>query len=103
MGKGKLNYKIDWDTVDNILTFDVDYDEESDTLFMQSTELLPAVSVDCDEEVWFRVDPKTGEILGIEIEGFQKVFLKKHPELLKRKTTYVRPIADFIRLERCPV
>lgn len=102
MGKEKLEYKIDWNTIDNILDFDVEYDGESDTFLMQSKKPRPAVAVDYEGEIWFRVDPKSGEILGVEIEGFRKVFLKRHPELLRSETTYVRPVADFIRLEKCP-
>lgn len=39
-----------------------------------------ATSIDRDG-VWYRVTPQTGTITGIEIEDFESVFLKKHPEL----------------------
>lgn len=95
--------QIDWSTIDKMLQFDVHYDEKADILLIQSKERRPSVSVDCDGEYWVRVDPQTGEILGLEIEDFKRVFLKKHREILKAQTTYVRPIADLIQLERCAV
>ena len=102
MGKIEvINYKINWDTLENISNFQTEYDIQTDTLFIQSKEERPAVSVDCNGEFWVRVDPQTGEILGIEIEDFREGFLKHHRELLK--TTYIRSITDFIRLEKCPV
>ena len=94
---------IDWKTVNNILSFEAQYNSKSDVFLMQSKEDRPAVSVDCDGEYWVRVDPETGEILGIEIEDFKRIFLKRHPTLLKQKTTYVRPLADLIQIERCSV
>jgi len=102
MEKDKIGYKINWDTIDNILDFEVNYDEESDTILMQSKNHRPAVAIDHKGEVWFRVDPKNGEIFGIEIEGFKRVFLRKHPELLRDKAAYVRPIADYLRFAGCP-
>jgi len=52
---------------------------QEDSLFFGKPR--PAVSIDCDGEFWIRVDPSTGEIVGLEIEDFESVFLKKHPEL----------------------
>ncbi|MFC1980341.1 DUF2283 domain-containing protein [Chloroflexota bacterium] len=92
---------INWDTIDNMLEFDVTYDKATDILFMQTKENRPAISIDCDGEYWIRVDPQSGEILGIEIEDFKSVFLKKHPELAKETTAFVRPIADLLQLEKC--
>ena len=92
---------IDWKTLDNILHFQVHYNKKTDTLLMQRETDIPAISVDCDGDYWLRVNPKTGEIVGVEIEGFKKVFLKKHPKTLKDETAYVRPIMDLIQLEKC--
>lgn len=102
MGEKQIKYKIDWKTLSNIFDFTVDYNEETDILYLQSKDERPAVSVDCDGEFWCRVDPKTGEILGIEIEDFQSVYLKKHPEIIKQMTADVKPIADSIRVASCP-
>ena len=102
MGEKSIKYKINWETVSNIVDFDVEYNEEDDILYMQSRKQLPAVSVDCDGEFWCRINPETGEILGIEIEDFQRVYLRNHPELLKEMTADVRPIAKSIQVASCP-
>jgi uncharacterized protein YuzE len=101
MAKKLTEYKIDWDTLDNVSQFDVEYDDESDILFMQSKHKRAAVSIDLNGEAWIRIKPKTGEIVGVEIESFREVFLKNHPELLKTET-FVKPITGFLRLEKCP-
>jgi uncharacterized protein YuzE len=93
--------KIDWDTLPNTLNFETKYDKAEDILFLHSKDDRPAISVDCDGEFWVRIDPHNGEILGIEIEDFKRVFLKKHPELVKKNAAYVRPIFDFIQMEKC--
>jgi len=103
MEKEQIKFKIDWDTARNIVEFDAEYDDETDTLFMQSKRKSPSVSVDCDGELWIRIVPQTGEIVGLEIEGFRQVFLKKHRALFKEETIYARPIADYVRLEKCLV
>ena len=103
MGKKLDRFGIDWNTGKNILDFDGAYDKKSDILSMHSKENRPAVSVDLAGEIWVRIDPQTGEIIGIEIEDFKNVFLKKHPAIAKSKNSYVKPIADLIMLEHCMV
>ena len=95
--------KIDWNTLPNVRDFEGHYDKKTDTLLIQSKEARAAVSVDCDGEFWVRVDPKNGEILGIEVEDFKKVFLKKHAEMFKDDNLYVRPVTNIIQMEKCPV
>ncbi len=92
---------INWKTVDNLLGYEQFYNEDTDILIIQSNENRPAISVDCNGEYWMRVDPETGEILGVEIEAFKKVFLKRHKDMLKTNNAYVRPIADLIEREQC--
>ena len=94
---------INWDTLENVLHFDVNYDKTSDTLFVQSKEDRPAISIDCDGAYWIRIDPQTGEILGIEIENFKKLFIKKHAKAFNKIDTYARPVADIIQMEKCAV
>ncbi len=53
------------------------YNKEADSLMILWAENRPAVSKDVDGEFWLRVDPKTNEIIGIEIEDF-KSFIKRH-------------------------
>ena len=57
------------------------YHEDEDTLFIRPEEPEPAVSMDWNGELWFRVNPETNELVGIEIENFETVFLKTYPEL----------------------
>ncbi len=94
--------KINWNTWDNILKFKVEFNNKRDLFIAYSEDERNAVSVDCDGEFWIRIDPENGEILGLEIEDFKRVFLKKHPEIPRGKTSYIRPIADLIQLEKCP-
>lgn len=57
------------------------YDKNGDILTISQWPGRPATSVDIGGEFWVRADPSTGEVLGFEIEGFQHLFLKNHPEL----------------------
>ena len=92
---------VNWDTRNNILQFDACYDAKTDTMLLQPKENRPGVSVDCGGFAWVRVDPKTGEIIGVEIEGFKKVFLKKYRKAIKNNSNYIRPIVDIIGMEVC--
>ena len=75
-----LRNKIDFDTIDNIRSFTVNYDKEIDSLMLQPNIPIPALSVDWDGDLWVRVNPDKGKIVGIEIEGFKGFFSKKyHP------------------------
>ena len=102
MVKELKTINIDWDTVRNLQDFEAHYDKKTDMLLIQTNEDRYAVSVDCDGEFWVRVDPKNGEILGIEIEDFKKVFLKKYAKMFKEDDIYVRPVANIIQMEKCP-
>ena len=102
--KERINYKVDWDTLTKLeINGEADYDKETDTFFVQSKEDRLAVSVDCGGEVWVRVDPQSGEIIGIEIENV-KAFMKAHRRLFEAKNqdAYIRPVIEAIRLEKCP-
>lgn len=59
----------------------VEYDKDTDTLYMRVGKARPATSVDLNGEVWARIDPTTGDVVGFEIEGFRQVFLVRHPEI----------------------
>jgi len=72
---------IDINTFDNCVNFQISYDKELDTLYWSDKPVQPATSVDWDGELWFRVIPENGRITAIEIEDYERVFLKKHPEL----------------------
>jgi len=73
--------QIDYDTMNNIESFTPMYHEDEDTFSLHPEKPRPATSVDWDGEFWIRVDPENGEVVGLEIEDFETVFLKKHPDL----------------------
>lgn len=74
--------KIDFSTlVDRIKTFYPVYHDDEDVLFLRPDTPQPATSFDLEGELWIRVNPETGEIVGLEIEDFERIFLKKHPEI----------------------
>ncbi|MBI2934031.1 MAG: hypothetical protein HYY29_00510 [Chloroflexi bacterium] len=75
--------QVDLATVDNIMKFCVAYHPEEDTLFLRPGKALPGTSIDWNGEIWIRVNIRTGAIVGLEIDEFQSVFLKRHPELDK--------------------
>lgn len=68
-------------TLDKIKAFQLVYHDDEDVLFLRPDTPRPATSFDLEGEVWIRFDPETGEIVGLEIEDFESIFLKKHPEL----------------------
>lgn len=72
---------IDINTLDNCVNFQISYDKELDTLYWSDKPVQPATSVDWNGELWFRVIPENGRITAIEIEDYERVFLKKHPDL----------------------
>jgi len=68
------------DKVD-LTSFSLVYDEDMDTLFVRPATAVPAVSIDLGGEMWLRYDPKELTVVGLEVEDFEQVFLKKHPEI----------------------
>lgn len=71
------------DTMKNLKDLIPIYHPDEDALFIRSVNPRPAVSYDWEGEVWIRFDPTTKEVFGIEIENFESVFIKKHPEIAK--------------------
>ena len=80
-----LRSEIDYKTVDNIRSFVLSYDKEADSLMLQTSMPVPAISVDFDGDFWVRVQPESGLIVGIEIEDYKSFFHKKYSMLLKGK------------------
>jgi hypothetical protein len=77
----KENTIIDFSTINNISDYTLTYHDDEDTLFIRPDVPRPATSFDWNGEIWIRVDPTTGEVLGLEIDDFEAVFLKRHPEI----------------------
>jgi hypothetical protein len=71
----------DFETVGNLKDCHLIYHDAGDTLFVRSESPSPATSFDLNGEVWIRILPESGEIVGLEIDDFESVFLKKYPEL----------------------
>ncbi len=71
---------INYNTINNLEHLLPSYDKQFDTFFILPVKPTPAVSVDWDGEIWIRVN-SSGEIVGIEVENFERVFLVKHPEV----------------------
>lgn len=80
-------------TIENLKTTTIVYHSDEDTFFIRPETPQPAVSFDIGGELWIRYDPNTKDVIGIEIENFETVFLKKHPEIAKIWKT-VKPHCD---------
>lgn len=77
------NLQLDWKSLTNLMSGTTIYHADEDTFFLRQKEPQPATSFDWDGELWIRYNPQTGEIVGIEIENFEQIFIKKHPEIAK--------------------
>lgn len=75
------NIQVDSSTIDNIKSFTPVYHEDEDTFFLRPDKPRRATSFDWNGEIWVRVDPENGEIVGLEIDDFEAVFLKRYPEI----------------------
>ena len=75
-------FNVDFNTINNLKSLMPMYDKMFDNFMITSPEPVPAVSFDWNGELWLRV-MESGEIVGIEIENFESVFLAKHPEVAK--------------------
>jgi hypothetical protein len=65
----------------NVKSFVPKYLTDVDTFILRpSGKSIPAVSIDIEGEWYLRINPDTGEIVGVEIEDFEKYFIKKYPE-----------------------
>lgn len=75
--------RFDEKTIENLKSTIAVYNSDEDTFFIRPEISRPAVSYDLNGELWIRFVPETKEIIGLEIENFESVFLKKHPEIAK--------------------
>ena len=66
---------------ETFVNFTRSYDKQRDILFLYQTPKRPAISFDIGGHFWIRFDPETDEVVGLEFEDFEKVFLAKYPEL----------------------
>lgn len=114
------DFQIDLNTVTKVLEFELVYHQKEDTLFIRPHVPRPAISMDWEGQVWIRFDPKTGEILGFEINDFEHDFLKAHatlasawkeikPMIAKKKVdgnkeNFLKKLLEFIfsLINNCP-
>lgn len=72
---------MDLHTIENLRHTIPVYHKREDVLFLRPSNPRPATSIDCNGEMWIRVDPTTGDIVGLEIENFEAIFIKNHPQI----------------------
>lgn len=59
----------------------LDYDREADTLWVSLVGApRPAYNTYVEDDLMYRVDPHTGEVVGLEIERFLERALRPRPE-----------------------
>jgi hypothetical protein len=75
--------EIKFNTVENLQTYKLVYRKDMDVLYLRPEPARPATSYDLNGLVWLRIDIATGDIVGIQIDDFESVFLKKYPKLAK--------------------
>ena len=87
----------DMRTISNLKWYVPRYDAKRDVFLLRPSTPRPATSVDCDG-MWVRVDVETGEIVGLEIEDFQSVFLKQHADVAQAWQSYKRLASREVRV-----
>jgi len=75
--------EIKFNTVENSQTYKPVYRKDMDVFYLRLEPNRPATSYDLNGLVWLRIDIATGDIVGIQIDDFESVFLKKYPKLAK--------------------
>ena len=73
--------EIDFNTLKNVIDFVPIYHDAEDTFFLRPEKVQSAVSFDWNGDIWLRINPSNGEIVGFEIASFESIFLKKYPEI----------------------
>lgn len=68
-----------------------DYDARGDGLSVSLPDPGPAVSIDLDENAWARIVPTSGEVVGYEVEAFERDFLPRQPALAQLWQACGRP------------
>lgn len=70
-------------TLDTLKKLSLRYNPDEDVLYLKDDGNIPAVSHDWNGEIWIRFEPVSRKIIGLEIEDFESVFVRKHPEVAK--------------------
>lgn len=61
--------------------FNLKYDPDTDILNVAFGNAKKAISVEQEQEVYVRLDPKTQEIVGLTVLGFKQNFLSQKQDL----------------------
>lgn len=72
--------EIRWPTLQAFESFRKSYDKRRDTLFVYKEPKAQDASFSIGMGAWLRL-ADDGEVVGLEIEDFEMVFLRHHPEL----------------------
>jgi hypothetical protein len=75
--------QVKLNTINNLIKLMPVYHKDQDTFYLRGEKPHPATSYDLNGIAWLRVDVESGEIVGLQIDDFETVFLKKYPELTK--------------------
>lgn len=59
-----------------------EYGRKRDMLYISVADPDPALSIDLGDGMWMRFVPSTREVVGFEVEAFERVFLRNHPALV---------------------
>ena len=72
---------LKWD-LERFSRFTRAYDSKRDVFFAYEEPKRPAISMDVGG-VWERFDPKTEDVIAVEIQDIESIFLKRHPEFVQ--------------------
>lgn len=67
-----------------------EYDAATDTFYVRFTR-EPLLALHLDDEIWALRDPEGETVKGFFIEDFERVFLKRHPDMLALWQDYRKP------------
>ena len=68
-------------TEERAASFEFSYDAQMDVLYIRAVPPPPALSLPIGQCVWLRYDPQTLEVVGMEVEDFEKTVLVQNPNL----------------------
>lgn len=96
------NPQVNFNTINDLKGLMPVYHQEYDTFYLRGEKPRPATSYDLNGTAWLRVDVESGDIVGLQIDDFESVFLKKYPELAKAWKE-VKPLCVRPKSRKCPV
>lgn len=92
--------QVKFETINNLKKLKPIYNTKYDTFFLRSDKPQPATSYDLNGMMWLRVDVVTGEVIGLQIDNFESVFIKKYPELAKAWKE-AKPVCVRAKSKKC--